>query len=1148
MNLKIKKLLVANRSEIAIRIMRAANELGIQTVAIYAAEDKLALHRFKADESYCLGQEGRPVASYLDIEKIIEIAIEAQVDAIHPGYGFLSENPDFVKACKKKNIKFIGPSENTMRSLGNKIEAKKIAKRAQVPTIPASEKLPSSVKLSQNIADKLGYPLMLKASWGGGGRGMRRIHDSDELREFLPIARREALNAFGNDEVYLEKLITSARHVEVQILGDSKGNLVHLFERDCTVQRRNQKIIERAPAAFLSDEERDKICTFAIKIGEKCNYEGAGTVEFLYDCNAKEMYFIEVNPRIQVEHTVTEEITGIDIVKAQIKIAEGEIISEGNIYLPSQKKISYRGYALQCRITTENPENNFIPDFGSITNYRSPAGFGVRLDGGTAYSGAVISPFYDSLLAKLTTWAQTADEAIARMQRALREFRVRGVSTNLLFLEQLIDHKDFKESNYTTNFIDTKPELFHFPRRRDRATRLLTYLADISVNQKDELQDREKPNHFSDPQIPKVEKYNDEPTGKILERLGPDEFCRWLYKQKKVLITDTTMRDGHQSLLATRFRSYDLYRIAETYNTGLSNLLSLECWGGATFDVAMRFLDEDPWERLDAIKQKAPDIPLQMLLRASNAVGYTSYPDNLIKSFVSESANAGINIFRVFDSLNGLTNMKVAMSAVLDAGGICEGTICYTGDMTSKNESKYTLQYYLDMAIGLKKLGAQIIGIKDMAGVCKPQAISVLVKAIKNETHLPVHFHTHDTGGISATSVLSAVNAGVDAVDLAMDSMSGMTSQPSLGSVVETLQDTKRDPRLNLKNIRKISHYWEQVRENYKAFESEVRASTSDVYMHAMPGGQYTNLREQARSMGLANRWPEVAEKYAVVNEMFGNIVKVTPSSKVVGDMALAMVAGNLSQQDVLNPKKEISFPESVISMFQGELGQPKGGFPRALSKKILKGRKVTQGRAGAKMKPANIEKSLKEIEKNFGRKFKERDAISSILYPKVFHDYQTDRKKYSDLSILTTPIYFYGLDIMQEVSIEIEKGKALVVRMLGINKDFSNGTCQVFFELNGQPRTITTKLKLENQIQNQNNLTKFDKTNKKHLATPIPGKLVELHVEQGSKISAGDPIASIEAMKMETVIRSDQAGTIKKIYASIGDTLSPQELMMELE
>ncbi len=931
--------------------MRGAAELGIGTVAVYAEEDRFALHRFKADESYKLGAPGRPLAAYLDIETVLRIAREAGVDAIHPGYGFLSENPDFADACAQAGIIFIGPPSSVMRALGNKVSARTLAENAGVPVMPATGPLPDDLAAVAKLAAQVGYPLMLKASWGGGGRGMRVIREAAELEESVAAARREAKAAFGNDEVYLEKLVERARHVEVQILGDAHGNLVHLFERDCTVQRRNQKVVERAPAPYLSTEQRDVLCGHALRLMKAAQYRIAGTVEFLMDSDTGAFYFIEVNPRIQVEHTVTEEITGIDIVKAQIRLAQGARIGETNSGVPAQDDIRLDGNALQCRITTEDPENNFIPDYGRIRNYRSASGFGVRLDGGTAYSGALITPYYDSLLTKVTAWAPTPEESVTRMHRALREFRIRGVATNLLFLEQLITHAKFLHADYTTRFIDETPELFEFPRRRDRATRLLRFIGDVIVNGNAEVSGRVEPKARAP--VPLPARSGEVPVGTVqkLEELGAEGFSKWLLAKSEVMITDTSMRDAHQSLLATRMRTDDIVKIAPAYAERLPQLLSLECWGGATFDVAMRFLKEDPWHRLEIIKARAPNILLQMLLRSSNAVGYTNYPDNVVQAFVAQAAQSGVDLFRVFDSLNWVENMRVALDAVLESGKLCEATICYSGDLLSPAPNKYDLAYYVGMARELEKAGAHILGIKDMAGVCRPAAIEKLVTTLKQEVGLPIHFHTHDTSGIGAASVLAAVRAGVDAVDLAMASVSGLTSQPNLGSVVDALRGDARDPGLDREAIREISRYWELVREYYEGFESDIRSGTADVYRHAMPGGQYTNLREQARALGVAHRWPEVSERYADVNKLFGDIIKVTPTSKVVGDMAIAMVTGDLNPEDIVDPDKEIAFPESVVSLFRGDLGQPVGGFPEALQKKVLKGEKPlsrTPGRVDA--------------------------------------------------------------------------------------------------------------------------------------------------------------------------------------------------------
>ncbi len=1142
----IKKLLVANRSEIAIRVMRGAAELGIGTVAVYAEEDRFALHRFKADESYKLGAPGRPLAAYLDIETVLRIAEEADVDAIHPGYGFLSENPDFADACAKAGIIFIGPPSSVMRALGNKVSARTLAESAGVPVMPATGPLPDDLAAVTKLAEQVGYPLMLKASWGGGGRGMRVIREAAELEESLAASRREAKAAFGNDEVYLEKLVERARHVEVQILGDAHGNLVHLFERDCTVQRRNQKVVERAPAPYLSMEQRDLLCTHALRLAKAAHYRNAGTVEFLMDCDSGAFYFIEVNPRIQVEHTVTEEVTGIDIVKAQIRLAQGARIGEASSGVPAQKNIRLDGNALQCRVTTEDPENNFIPDYGRIRNYRSAAGFGVRLDGGTAYSGALITPYYDSLLTKVTAWAPTPEEAVMRMHRALREFRVRGVATNLLFLEQLITHSKFLHADYTTRFIDETPELFEFPRRRDRATRLLRFIGEVIVNGNAEVAGRIEPKAREPVPLPECSGVMPAGTVQKFQELGAEGFSKWLLAKPEVMITDTSMRDAHQSLLATRMRTDDIVKIAPAYAERLPQLLSLECWGGATFDVAMRFLKEDPWERLEIIKARTPNILLQMLLRSSNAVGYTNYPDNVVRTFVPQAAQAGVDLFRVFDSLNWVENMRVALDAVLESGKLCEATICYSGDLLSPAPNKYDLAYYVGMARELEKAGAHILGIKDMAGVCRPAASEKLVTTLKQEIGLPIHFHTHDTSGIGAASVLAAVRAGVDAVDLAMDSVSGLTSQPNLGSVVDALRGNARDPGLDREAIREISRYWELVREYYEGFESDIRSGTADVYRHAMPGGQYTNLREQARALGVAHRWPEVAERYAEVNELFGDIIKVTPTSKVVGDMAIAMVTGDLTAADVVDPDRDIAFPESVVSLFRGDLGQPIGGFPQALQKKILKGQKPLTERPGALMPPADLDAERTRAEKRIERRLSDQELCSYLLYPAVFEEFAKVQRSYGDVSVLPTPVFFYGLKPQEEIEIQLERGKRLIIRLLGIGDFDDKGHRRVFFELNGQPRTVAIPDHSREHLVKTH--PKADADNPKHIAAPMPGRVVSISVKKGQQIERGDALLAIEAMKMETLLRAERDGKIKSIPATVGMNIEAHDLLIEFE
>ena len=1142
---KIRRLLVANRSEIAIRVMRASAELGIDNVAVYSEEDRFALHRFKADQSYRIGESGKPIAAYLNIGEMLRVAEEAGADAVHPGYGFLSENPDFADACRDAGLIFVGPGSDVMRLLGNKVSARKLAESAGVPVMPATEPLPADIDKALDEAGRIGYPLMLKASWGGGGRGMRVVRSPDELSQVFDTARREAEAAFGNGEVYLEKLVERARHVEVQILGDHHGTRVHLFERDCSVQRRNQKVIERAPAPYLDDASREALCGHALALADKADYVNAGTVEFLMDADTDDFYFIEVNPRIQVEHTVTEQVTGIDIVKAQLRIAEGLAIGDPDSFVPKQSSIRLSGHALQCRITTEDPENNFVPDYGRIRAYRGATGFGIRLDGGTAYSGALITPFYDSLLEKVTAWAPTREDAIARMDRALREFRIRGVTTNLLFLEQIINHPDFGAGEYTTRFIDDTPELYQFPKRRDRATRLLRFIGDVQVNGNPEVAGREKAGERRPSPLPALER-GPVPDGSVqrLERLGPAGFAQWMLDEKRVLLTDTTMRDAHQSLFATRMRSIDHLAIASAYAKLLPELLSLECWGGATFDVAMRFLKEDPWARLRAIKARAPNILLQMLLRASNAVGYTNYPDNVVRFFVERAAAAGVDVFRVFDSLNWVENMRVAIDAVLESGKLCEGAICYTGDLTNPAPSKYDLDYYVRMARELEAAGVHILGIKDMAGVCKPAAARLLVSTLKEEVRIPIHFHTHDTSGIGAASVLAAVEAGCDAVDGAMDSMSGLTSQPNLSSIVEGLRHGDRDPGLPVEAMRQVSRYWEGVRSFYSPFESEIRAGTADVYRHAMPGGQYTNLREQARSLGIERRWPEVARRYAQVNELFGDIVKVTPTSKVVGDMALFMVTSGLTPEDVTDPDKEIAFPESVVQLFRGDLGQPPGGWPPVLQAKVLNGETADTSRPGEHLPPTDLEAERQEAEKKIGRKVDDDDLASYLMYPKVFVEFAAHRRHYGDVSILPTPVFFFGLEPEEEIAVDIEPGKTLIIRLLAVGDPDAEGMRRMFFELNGQPRTVAVADASINATVVSN--PKAEEGNPLHVAAPMPGLVVSVSAKAGQTVAKGDPLVALEAMKMETVIRAEHDGRIQAVPVSVGTQVEAHDLLVE--
>ncbi|CAB3803691.1 Pyruvate carboxylase [Paraburkholderia caffeinitolerans] len=1144
--------------------MRAAAELNIRTVAIYSKEDRLALHRFKADESYLIGEGKKPLAAYLDIDDILRVARQAKVDAIHPGYGFLSENPDFAQAVIDAGIRWIGPAPDVMRTLGNKVAARNAAIAAGVPVMPATAPLPDDLDTCHRLAAEVGYPLMLKASWGGGGRGMRVLESERDLEASLAAARREALAAFGNDEVYVEKLVRNARHVEVQVLGDLHGTVVHLYERDCTVQRRNQKVVERAPAPYLDHEGRQALCESALRLMRAVGYTHAGTVEFLMDADTGKFYFIEVNPRIQVEHTVTEMITGIDIVKAQIRITEGgqiglaDDVSDASGALvqraagvPSQQAIPLNGHALQCRITTEDPENDFLPDYGRLSAYRSAAGFGVRLDAGTAYGGAVITPYYDSLLVKVTTWAPTAAESIHRMDRALREFRIRGVASNLQFLGNVINHPAFIAGEVTTRFIDRTPELLAIAKRGDRATKLLRYLGELNVNGNGEMSGRTLPAlPLPKPVLPKIDTSEAIPAGTRdrLRELGPQKFASWMLEQKQVLLTDTTMRDAHQSLFATRMRTADMLPIAPFYARELSQLFSLECWGGATFDVALRFLKEDPWERLALLRERVPNILFQMLLRGSNAVGYTNYADNVVRFFVQQAASAGVDVFRVFDSLNWVRNMRVAIDAVGESGMLCEGAICYTGDLFDASRPKYDLKYYVGIARELQQAGVHVLGIKDMAGICRPQAVATLVKALKEETGLPVHFHTHDTSGIAAASVLAAIDAGCDAVDGALDAMSGLTSQPNLSSVAAALAGSERYPGLDPDRLHEASMYWEGVRRYYAPFESEIRAGTADVYRHEMPGGQYTNLREQARSLGIDHRWTEVSRAYADVNRLFGDIVKVTPTSKVVGDMALMMVANDLSVDDVRNPDRDIAFPESVVSLFKGELGFPPDGFPAELSRKVLKGEPPTPYRPGDQLPAVDLDAARTQAEAACEQPLDDRQLASYLMYPKQTVDYYAHVRAYSDTSVVPTSAFLYGLQPQEEVAIDISPGKTLLVSLQGQHADGQDGVVKVQFELNGQSRTALVEPKTTVHAgKERHGLQRADPANPLHVAAPMPGSVVTVAVQPGQRVAAGTTLIALEAMKMETHIAAERDCEIVSVHVKPGERVAAKDLLIEL-
>ncbi|MBX9677120.1 MAG: pyruvate carboxylase [Gemmataceae bacterium] len=1150
-----RKLMVANRSEIAIRVFRSAHELGIRTVSIYAHEDRFALHRFKADEAYQVGESGEPLRSYLNIPAIVALAKQHEVDAIHPGYGFLSENAGFARACRDAGIAFVGPDPEVLDKLGDKIAARKIAHEANVQILSGSEDPIKDKSEARKLAEKLGYPVMVKASMGGGGRGMRVARSADQLDEAIEQAQREAGTAFGIADVFLEKFVERARHIEVQLLGDHHGGLIHLFERDCSLQRRHQKVVEIAPSPNLPDETRKQIWEAALKVGHAAKLNNAGTVEFLYDTDADKFYFIEVNPRIQVEHTVTEQITGYDVVKTQILIAQGRPLSDPEIGMGDQSKIASRGFAVQCRVTSEDPANKFIPDYGRLSHYRSASGIGIRLDAGSAFSGAVITPFYDSLLVKVTAHGLRFIDAIRRMERCLQEFRIRGVKTNIPFLINLVNHPIFREGGVTTRFLDETPELFDLPQRQDRATKVLAYIADVIVNGHFEapvraigMSPKRKVISREPAPVPRGETPKSLPKGTRdkLRELGPEKFAKWVKDQKQLLLTDTTFRDAHQSLLATRMRSFDMLRIAPTYAAVHPQFFSLEMWGGATFDTAMRFLKESPWQRLADMRERVPNILFQMLLRANSAVGYTNYPDNVVKAFVKESAQAGVDVFRIFDALNWLPNMKLAVEAVREAGMIAEPAICYTGDILDPKRDKYTLSYYVSMAKELEKLGATILGIKDMAGLCKPEAARRLVKALKQEIGIPIHFHTHDAAGGQIASLLAASAEGVDIVDAAMGPLSGVTSQANLNTLVECLRYAERDTGFEFDVLQQTAEYWEAVRRLYLPFETGQIASSAEVYRHEMPGGQYTNLMQQAQALGLESRWVDVRKTYAEVNKMFGDIVKVTPSSKVVGDMALFMVANNLTPDEVINGTRELSFPESVVEMFEGRLGQPVGGFPAKLQQRILKGRKPITERPGSLLPPADFEETRKKLEAERKRPVTDQEVVTYLLYPRVWNDFADSQAKYSDLSILPTPAFFYGMDPGEEISVDIEEGKTLIIKFLTVGDPHLDGRRLVFFELNGQPREVLVADKAlggEAKVK-----PKAEPGNSSQVAAPMPGLVVRVNVASGETVTQGQKLFTLEAMKMETTVYSEKAAKVAEVLIAAGTQVETGDLLLRYE
>ena len=1143
--------MVVNRGEIAIRVFRAATELGLRTVAIYAEEDRFSRHRFKADEAYQLRKEKGPVGAYLDIEGIVRLAKEKGVTLIHPGYGFLSENADFARACREAGLKFIGPDPEMLDAMGDKVSARALAQKANVPVLPGTEEPVSDRAEALKVAKEIGFPLIIKAAFGGGGRGMRVVQKEEDLDSLLDQAQNEAENAFGNPAVFLERFVGRAKHIEVQILGDQHGNIVHLHERDCSVQRRHQKVLEIAPSVNLDETVRKELCEAAVQISESIGYNNAGTAEFLLDVDTNEWFFIEMNPRIQVEHTVTEIITGIDLVRSQILVAEGHELFGPEIDIPDQDKIPRNGYAVQARITTEDPANQFSPDYGRIINYRSAAGFGIRLDAGAGDAGSVITPFYDSMLVKLTAFGPRYDIALQRMNRALREFRIRGVKTNIPFLENVVLDPSFRDGSATTRLIDTNPDLFKFKPRRDRATKLLSYLSDVTVNGNATAKGFKFETALPPARLPEFDIRQDIAPGsrdKLLE-LGPEKFAQWIRDEKPLLITDTTMRDAHQSLIATRMRSVDMMNIASAVARRTPELFSLEMWGGATFDTAMRFLKESPWERLRELREKIPNICFQMLFRGSNAVGYSNYPDNVVAGFVKHSAESGMDIFRIFDSLNYLPNMKVAMEAVREeTQSICEAAVCYTGDIDDPKRDKYSLKYYVEKARELEKMGAHILAIKDMAGLCRPFAAQKLVSTLREEIGLPIHFHTHDSSGINASSVLSAAEAGVDIADLALASMSGSTSQPNLNSVCAALAGRERDPGIDIDSLNAMSDYWEEVLNFYEPFNSAPRAGSAEVYIHEMPGGQFTNLKEQANAMGLGHRWPEIARTYAEVNHLFGDIIKVTPSSKVVGDMCMFLITRGIKPEEVKDIKPgSMDFPESVIDMLWGGLGQPDGGWPKDVQKVVLGGKEPTTKRPGELARPVDLEETRKTLSEKLGREASDDDLYSHLMYPGVFDEFDQFIKKYDRVSGLPTTAFFYGLTIGEEISVEIDPGKVLFVKLIGIGEADESGTRSVFYELNGMPREMQVVDNAEapkHVVAKQ----KGDSNDPLQAVAPMPGMVTEVNAEVGSKVKEGDAILTLEAMKMLTTISAGTDGTVTEILVSKGDPVETDDLLARLE
>ncbi|MCI6854626.1 MAG: pyruvate carboxylase [Firmicutes bacterium] len=1143
---KFKRVLVANRGEIAIRVFRACQELGIRTVAVYSEEDKNTLFRTKADESYQIGKGKTPVGAYLGIDEIIALAKAKGVDAIHPGYGFLAENVEFAKACAAEGIEFIGPTAEMMDRLGDKIKSKIVANSVGVPTIPGVEKAIETEEEALQFAESCGYPVMLKAAAGGGGRGMRIVRSKEELLPQFRSARSEAAKAFGIDDIFIEKYLENPKHIEVQILGDKEGNIVHLYERDCSIQRRHQKVIEFTPALCLTDEQREAICNDAIKIAQAVDYRSAGTVEFLLDKTGKH-YFIEMNPRIQVEHTVSEIVTGVDIVQAQILIAQGYTLDSPEIAIPNQEAIKVTGHAIQCRITTEDPVNGFMPDTGVIENYRSPGGFGIRLDGGNGFEGSEITPFYDSLLVKVTAFSRTFEDTRRKAIRALRETKIKGVKTNIMFMLNVLNHPTFAAGQCDTGFIANTPELLEIDKVEDKELKVIEFLGNKFVN---ETKGEKK--NFNVPVFPKfkpeeLKELQGRGTKQLFDEMGAKDFTQWVRRQQRLFVTDTTMRDAQQSLMATRVRTVDMEKIAPAVSVYGRNLFSLEMWGGATFDTAYRFLKEDPWERLEVLREKCPNILMQMLLRGANAVGYKNYPDNVIREFVKQSAKAGIDVFRIFDSLNWIQGMEVALDETLNQGMIAEPCLCYTGDILDSSKTKYTLSYYVKMAKELEKRGAHILGIKDMSGLLKPTAASKLVGALKQEIGIPVHLHTHDTSGNGVATVLMAAQAGVDIVDAAFNSMSGLTSQPALNSIVASLQHSDRDTGLDADGLQKISEYWKDVRPVYKDFESELQTASAEIYKYEIPGGQYSNLQAQVESFGLGHKLKEVKDMYKAVNQMLGDIVKVTPSSKVVGDLAIFMVQNDLTPENIVEKGANIDFPDSTVSYFEGMMGQPEGGFPEDIQKVVLKGKEPITCRPGELLEPEDFDAIRKKLQDELGLEGTDREVISYAIYPKVFEDYVKSIRKDGNFRYMGSDIFFHSLAEGETCEVKLGEGRILIVRLQEVRPVDNEGMREAIFEVNGNRRIIKIKDKTVT-VNSSNSVLYANEDNPMEIGANIPGNIIKVLVKEGEAVEANQPIAVIEAMKMETNILASAAGTVERIYVSEGQQVKAGEMVAKLK